>query len=106
MVLSRGQRRELLAQVRSRRPVDPARLPLARDLARRLVDQTRFVVLYSGVVVSQIGQAILTPETWRVAMSAGLTFFFALVVALVARDVRRARRFLSQHPAPSADQDG
>ena len=102
-VLDRGQRRQLAAQARGRAAVDPARLPLARDLARRLIDQTRQWVMLSGLAVGQVGLAIATPKTWRVLTSSGLAVLCVVGAALAVRDARRARRFLDEHPEPVAE---
>jgi hypothetical protein len=105
MVLTRRQRRQLLGQVRGRAPADPARLPLARDLAGRLVDQLRLVVVFTGIAVLQVGQAIITPETWRVLTSSGLVLLYAYGGVLTGREARRARRFLERHPAQPVGPD-
>lgn len=99
-VLTRGQRRALLAQVRGRVPADPARLPLARYLARQLRVQMSGLLLYVGLVVLQIGQAVTNPSVWRSTFAAALTVLYAVVLTLFQRDARRADRFLAEHPDP------
>jgi hypothetical protein len=106
MVLTRRQQRELAAQVRGRAPVDRRRLPLARDLARRVIGQRRFLVFLSGVAVLQVGQAISAPASWRVWSSAGLLVLYLVGGVLGFRDARRARAFLDQHPEPAVEQAG
>jgi hypothetical protein len=85
------------AEVRGRVPADPAHLPLARDLAQRLIDQRRPWVVLSGIAVLQVGQAIGMPATWRVLMAGGLTMLFVVGAALSVREARRCRRFLDRH---------
>ena len=97
-VLSRRQLRDLLAQVRGRRPVDPARLPLARDLAERLADQRGSAVILVGVVLINVGGALLTPSTFRIWLTVGVLVLFAVATPFAVRNVRRMRRFLAEHP--------
>jgi hypothetical protein len=101
-VLTRPQRKDLLAQVRGRRPVEPARLPIARMLAEQLIAVRMVVVSNLGLGVAAVGQAIAFPTMWRFV----LVGVFALLVAVgwpfVRRDVRRGRHFLGMHP-PDAD---
>ena len=101
-VLTRTQRRLLLAQVRGRVPADPARLPLARDLAERLRLQLGTVFIWVGIVVLQIGQAVLEPSTRRLIAVGVLVALYAVALGLMMRDARRASRFLDSHPEPVA----
>jgi hypothetical protein len=97
-VLTRSQRRELLASVRGSRPVEPDRVPLARLLAEQLIGQRATLVANVGLGIAFTGQWIASPARWR----AVLTGVFALVVGVswvfLQRDARRARRFLDEHP--------
>ncbi|KGH47197.1 hypothetical protein IN07_08240 [Modestobacter caceresii] len=101
-VLSRGQRRGLLAQVRGRAEVDPARLPLARDLAQRLVLQQHQALLVVGVVLQQLGRTIGAPtqlnEVITVLVGGGLV----VAAVLMRREAGRAERFLADHPDPGS----
>ena len=101
LVLTRAQRRSLLRQVRGKDPVDPARLPLARGLATQLALQTAMVGVYVGLVVMQIGQAIGSPSTARLAFATGLVVLYVVVLVLLRRQARQAQRFLDQHPEPA-----
>lgn len=103
LVLTTRQRRQLLAQVRGRRPADPDRLPLARDLAARLSATYRgLVVLWIGLPVIWIGNAITTPDTWRLVYAAVIVVLMGLAAGFGARDARRAREFLARYPDPDA----
>ena len=97
-VLDRAQRRRLLAQVRGRAAVDPARLPLARDLAERLVLQRHQVLFVAGILVQQLGRAISGPTTFVLVLTGGLTVVFAVAMVLLRRDAQRAEAFLRDHP--------
>ncbi|MGY2081892.1 hypothetical protein [Modestobacter sp. SYSU DS0657] len=101
-VLSRDQRRGLRAQVRGRAEVDPARLPLAREVARQFVLQRHQLLLIVGVVVQQLGRAIGAPTRSTVIFSAVATVVLLVVAALVHREARRAERFLADHPDPAS----
>ncbi|MGY1842795.1 hypothetical protein [Modestobacter sp. SYSU DS0875] len=101
-VLSPTQRRSLLAQVRGRAEVDPAQLPLARDLAQRLVLQRHQALLAVGVVVQQVGRAIGAPTRTNLVITVLAVGVLVLVVVLVCREAGRAQRFLTEHPAPES----
>jgi hypothetical protein len=100
-VLTRAQRKQLLGQVRAQRPIDPARVPLARLLAEQLVGQRSLMASNLGLGICWVGLWIATPTLWR-AVIAGL---YGLLVALgwpfIERDARRALRFLRAHPSPT-----
>ena len=97
-VLTRSQRRELVASVRGSRPVEPERVPLARLLAEQLVSQRPTLVANVGLGIAFTCQWIASPAQWR----AVLTGVFALVIGaswvFLDRDARRARQFLDDHP--------
>ena len=99
-VLTKTQRALLRDQVRGRAPVDPTRLPLARDGARRIVAQRGQVVLVVGVLFLLVGQAVSDPGLWRAVLAGAFVVFYAVVVWALERDARRAERFLAAHPAP------
>ena len=99
-VLNGRQRRELLAQVRGRVPVEAARVPVARYLAELLLSRRPVLVLNAGIALMFVGQSV-TSRSWYQLALAGITavstaaFWFAF-----RRDEQRARRFLDTHPAP------
>ena len=101
-VLSWAQRRNLMAQVCGRAAVDPARLPLARAQARRLVLQRDQLLLLVGVLVQQLGRAIGGPTPSTVAFTALATVVLLAVAGLIWRQARRAERFLADHPDPGS----
>ena len=99
-VLGRAERRELLAQVRGRRPADPARLPLARVLAGQLAVRSGLALVLAGLCVLATGRWLLTGTVAAPEASAGAALVAAAVVGVLAhRDARRARHFLARHPA-------
>ena len=97
-VLSRAQRKELLAQVRGVRAADPIRTPLARRVAEQLLRQRTIVVINLGLGINFLGQWIAQPEIWRAAGAGAYLLLLGVSLVLVQRDVRRARRFLEAHP--------
>jgi hypothetical protein len=96
-VLSRRQQRCLLAQIRGRRPVDPAHLPLTRDLAERLSDQRGTAVLAVGILLINLGNTLITPSMFRLWITAVVLVAYAITAVLLVRQVRRMRRFLAEH---------
>jgi hypothetical protein len=97
-VLSRRQQRYLLAQIRGRRPVDPARLALARDLAERLADQRGSAVLVVGILLINLGNALLDPSVFRFWLMAVLVVAYVSVLPVTVGQIRRMRRFLAANP--------
>jgi protein-S-isoprenylcysteine O-methyltransferase Ste14 len=100
-VLTRTQRTTLLRQVQGRVPMDPRRLPLARDVARRLVVQRAQLLLLVGLLLLQLGQAIASPSLWRSVLAGALVVLYAVLLGQVERNARRAGRFLTEHPRPA-----
>lgn len=101
-VLTVAQRKELLAQVRGQAPSQPDRVPLARNLAERLIAQNILVVTNAGLAINWVGQWVLRPGTVRVLIAIGYGLLLGVGWVLGQRDVRGARRFLEEHPAPQA----
>jgi hypothetical protein len=104
--LTRRQRKELYAQVRGQRPADPARLPLSRDLARRLVLQRRTIALYAGLLLLWVGQTITFPDLFHLAGLGGYLVLCGVASAWTLREARRARRFLETTPSTGGDGRG
>ena len=100
-VLTRGQRKSLLDQVRGRVPADPARLPLARDTARRMLRQRGLVGLFVGILLIQVGGAISSPAPWRTLMAGAFVVLYGVLFWTMERSGRRAQRFLAAHPDPA-----
>jgi hypothetical protein len=97
-VLTRRQRKQLLAGVRGQAPVVPERLPLARHLAELLLVQHLALPVQAGMMVNFVGLWIADRQPFRLVLVA--VFGAALLVAglLFRRENRRARRFLAAHP--------
>ena len=102
VALTRSQRKELWHQVRDDGDVPPERLPLARHLAESIAGQGVVLVLNLGVVLLWTGQLISAPSLWRLGLVAVYGTLTAASAPWILRKQRRARRFLADHPAPSA----
>jgi protein-S-isoprenylcysteine O-methyltransferase Ste14 len=96
-VLTWAERRELRREVLGRRPLDPAHLLVARDLAQRMTRTNGMLAMYSGFLLGQVGQNLSSPHPWRLALLAVVTLLFSIAGLLTRRDVGRARAFLDQH---------
>lgn len=100
-LLTHSDQEELLAQVRGRRPVEPDQMPLARLRAERMLNERTMTVSWCGLEISWVGGWIADPAAWRAVTAVGYGLVL-LVGWLVQRpDVRRARRFLEEHPQPA-----
>jgi hypothetical protein len=97
-VLTDAQRKDVLAQVRGGRPVDAARVPLARLLAEQMVGQRTELVGSLGLGICLTGLWIASPTAWRAALVCVHGLVLAVVWLFVERDARRALRFLCAHP--------
>jgi hypothetical protein len=98
VVLTAGQRKELVAAVRGRRSIAPRCLPLARLLAEQLLVSRTSVAANLGLEVLFIGQWIADPATWRAAIAFSYGVLLATAWPFLHRDIRAARRFLLAHP--------
>lgn len=96
--LDRSQRRELRAQLRGLRPVEPALLPLTRHLAEQRAAQDRLQVANVGLLVLWVGLTVGDPERLRVALVGVYVLVLAVSWPLTLRSARHARRFLAEHP--------
>ncbi|MGY2066704.1 hypothetical protein [Blastococcus sp. SYSU DS0619] len=99
-VLTKAQRKELLAVVRGRGDLRPDRLPLARHLASNLLDQRALVYLLGGQAVLWVGLLIAFPSWLRAAAAVVLVALTVVGVPFMRRQERQARRFLAEHPEP------
>ncbi|MDP9429893.1 MAG: hypothetical protein M3Q47_13915 [Actinomycetota bacterium] len=98
LVLTARQRKELLAQVRGKAPVDPARVGLARLLAEGLLQGQAALGLNLGLMVMWAGQAVAQPSWWRVGVATAFMLLCAASAPFLRRDARRAQAFLDTHP--------
>jgi len=94
---SRAIRKRLLAQVRGRRPAEPADLPRAREVAEQLIRARPAAFSQLGLGVTFTGRWIAA-QTQSRALLAGVVLLILLLTVLVERDARRARQFLGDHP--------
>jgi hypothetical protein len=99
-VLNRRQKKELLAQMRGRSPVQAERVPLARHLAELLQAQQVSLVPSVGLLVNFVGLWIAAPSTTRLVIVAVYAPVVLLAAVLFRRESRRMRLFLATHPEP------
>ncbi|SOE02333.1 hypothetical protein [Blastococcus haudaquaticus] len=99
-VLTKEQRKELLAVVRGRVTVGSDRLPLARHLASNTLQQRATLPLMLGVTAFWLGQAVALSSWWYATMAGVFVLLIGGSVPFVLRQERQARRFLEQYPAP------
>ncbi len=102
-MLTRDQRKELLAQVRGQAPVQVARVPVARHLAEVLLNRRSVLVLNMGLAVIFTGQWIALRAWWYPAMAGFSGMTTGSLLAGLSAGRAAARRFLDTHPAPRKD---
>ena len=100
LVLTRGQRRQILRQIRGRMRVDETMLPVSRNLAELLRRQRSLIGLYIALPMVFLGQALPhnVPFRWWLAIT--LIAVCAASSVQMFRDSARAERFL-QHTNPT-----
>ncbi|MGY2075634.1 MULTISPECIES: hypothetical protein [unclassified Blastococcus] len=98
-VLDRRQQKLLLQELRGSVPVDPTHVPLVRHLAERLTAQRWLLILQLGLLLMFVGQFVGSPSPWRLGLVVVMALGMAVLLPLVLRNERRARRFLVEHPA-------
>ena len=106
LALTSGQRRQLIRQVRGRAPVQPDRLRLLRDLARRMQGQYQgpfgpYGLLIGSLSLLLAGEAVASTRMWMLWLSVPLVCLYPFAMTLMRRDARRAAGFLTQYPEPS-----
>lgn len=105
--LSSRERRHVLAQVRGRRPVAPDELPFVRHIAENVRSQRWLLRMLLGLLLMQLGSAIMDAGPPRVvSFASGVVL--AAAGSLLLRDLRLADRFLDrtvETPASTAGRD-
>lgn len=101
--LNKGERKQLLREVRGGSDPVPSQLPLARDLAVRLTLQNSPLIA-SGFVLLLIGQGLIGYPSWYSFYAAACVLLFVWAGLFQRRDSARARRFLAEHPNPPVEQ--
>lgn len=101
-VLNRAERKQLLQQVRGRRPVVPAQLPLARDLAVRATRLSHQLVWALGIVIMMAAEPFdgSGSRSLSIVVVSLVAVSYGAAAVLTRRDIARARLFLSQHADP------
>lgn len=99
-VLTRRQRKDLLAQVRGRSAVQSERVALARHLAEMVEVQQWILVPQAGILVNFVGLWVAAPSTWNFAIAVVFAPMLVLAAVLIRRESRRMQRFLAAHPVP------
>ena len=95
--LSRRQRRDLRRQVLGRAPLQPARLPLLRDLAQRMTKQPSLIIGFAGALLTQVGPAVGSSSRWRLLFVLTIGVLYIVAAVQIMRDARRAHKFLTTH---------
>ena len=99
-VLTWRQRRELSRQVLGKAAVDPARLPLARDLAERAaLGYRNLLLIFLGVLLTYAGQLFSGRTGWHLWLPLASIALWLIAMPLALRNSRRMQRFLAEHPA-------
>jgi hypothetical protein len=98
-----AQHRVLLAQVTGRVPADPARLPLTRNMAERMLLQRQMRLVWVGLCLQQVGRAVRSTGAVSLTPTAATLMAYLIGLLLLGRAARRAGRFLRDLPAPRAD---
>lgn len=101
--LNRGERKQLLREVRGGLDTVPSQLPLARDLAVRLTLKSSPLIA-SAFVLLFIGQVLIEYQSWYSFYAAVCVLLFVWTALSQRRDLARARRFLAEHPSPPVQQ--
>lgn len=96
LVLSRGQRRQILKQIRGRIDVDESMLPVSRHLAELLRRQRSLIALLAAVAMITFGQALPHNVPFRWWLAIAVVVLLAVSSVQMFRDSSRAERFLQQ----------
>ena len=98
LVLSRGQRRQLLRQIRGRAAVDPGMLPVSRRLAETLANQGWVIGLLIALPLIFLGRALHHDDPFRWWLAVVLTTTYAVLSVPIVRDSLRGKAFLASYP--------
>ena len=101
LVLSWRQRRAIRQQISGKRPVDPAVLPISRELATRTKQATALAVMLVAFPMIIGGQALLSGSESRLHVAIAFTALYLGMIPYIFWESRRAARFLERNPAPA-----
>lgn len=101
-VLGKPQLLQLRRQLNGRAPVDPDRLPLLRDMARRTLDLGWMIVSTTGSALLVAGFAVLSADLLMWICAVAVAVLAAWSAVGLGIGIRRARGFLADHPPVSA----
>jgi hypothetical protein len=104
--LNRRDRRRAFGQIRGRLPITAAEEPLLLDVAVRLRGQRRTGVVFSGLAVLLIGQAVAGGGLWRLVLSLVGCGLLVVAVGVIERDARHAEAFLRRHQGAGSGDRG
>ena len=101
LVLGWRQRRAIRQQIRGNRPVDPAVLPISRELATRTKRAKTGAMMLVAFPMIIGGQALLSGSATRLQFTIAFTALYLGLIPYVIWESRRAARFLDRNPAPA-----
>lgn len=105
LVLGWRQRREIRQQIRGNRVVDPALLPISRELATRTKRSKIISLMFVALSMIFAGNALNSGRTVLIVIAVTLGALYLCLIPYIWWESRRAARFLVRYPAPpSADQ--
>jgi hypothetical protein len=98
LALTFREQRQLQRQINGKDPADPAVLDISRDVAARIQNLQPSPVLFLGVALFFLGNALLNPSSARYVMGGVYAVMGLLLVPVSRIQQRRAARFLTQSP--------
>lgn len=105
LVLGWRQRREIRQQIRGKRDVDPALLPISRELATRTKRAKIISLMFVALTMIFVGNALSSGRTVVITIAVTMGALYLCLIPYILWESRRAARFLELYPAPpSADQ--
>ena len=104
LALKYRERRRVLRQINGKDSADAGILDITRHVAARLRSQHRpSAVLFAGLAVLFLGDAVLIPSAGEYFVAGLCTVMAVTALPVAGLPARRATRFLSQNPGADAD---
>ena len=104
LVLGWRQRRAIRQQIRGRLEVDPAMLPISRELAARTKSSARILVMMLALAMIAAGQTLNSTSSVQLIIAVGLGVLYLCLAPFIIWESRRAARFLERNPAPLVEE--
>ena len=95
--MSRPDRRQIRRRALGVEPTPPDEIDRTRDVAELISRQRGLLVLYLGLIVTGVAQALVATTRVLAVIGVGLVVVWSLSLVLILRDARRAERFLAAH---------